>query len=49
MAAWSLANGEEAPHGGSDGTMFGDFTPQYVVRGWSEMVLTSGVAQITKE
>ena len=30
-------------------TMFCEFTPQYAVKGWSEMVLTSGVAQITKE
>ena len=34
--------------GGYDGTMFCDFTPQHVVRGWSEMGLTSGVAQVTK-
>ena len=24
--------------GGNDGTMFGEFTPQHVVRGWSEIV-----------
>ena len=29
--------------------MFGEFTPQHLVSGWSEMVLTSGAAHITKE
>ena len=29
-------------------TMFGEFTPQYVVWGWSEMALTSGIGHITK-
>ena len=33
----------------SDMTMFCDFTPQHVISGWSEMVLTSEVAQVTKE
>ena len=35
--------------GRSDPTMFCDFTPQHVVRGWSEMGHTSGVAQIIKK
>ena len=35
--------------GGDDGTKFCEFTPQYVVRGWSEMVLTYGAVHITKE
>ena len=30
-------------------TMFCEFTPQHVFRGWSEMVLSSGVGHITKE
>ena len=29
--------------------MFCEFTPQHGASGWSEMCLTSGVAQITKE
>ena len=49
ISPWSLANGEEVLQGGADVTMFGDFTPQHGVRGWSEMALTCGVAQITKK
>ena len=33
------SDGEEALQGWSDVTMFSEFTPQYVVRGWSEMAL----------
>ena len=43
-----LANGEEVLHLGADLTMFCDFTPQHGASGWSELVHTSGVAQITK-
>ena len=41
-------NSTDVDRSANDVTMFCEFTPQYVASGWSEMGLTSGVAQVTK-